>query len=110
MKPHGTEKPTHALERFASIRQIQLVDGEGEQAVLQRAWPADGAPPEAKDFKARLLKDRLTAGKLLSTDGDTLLIRAQLVCGIHEGSTRLDYLETIRAVTQAWQAPSMMSM
>ncbi|MBF94342.1 MAG: hypothetical protein CMH58_04175 [Myxococcales bacterium] len=98
-------KPTHALERFASIRQIQLVDGEGEQAVLQRAWPADGAPPEAKDFKARLLKDRLTAGKLLSTDGDTLLIRAQLVCGIHEGSTRLDYLETIRAVTQAWQAP-----
>ncbi len=97
--------PAQALERFASIRQVQLVEGEGEQAVLKRAWPEDGPAPDPADFKTRLLNDRLTTGKLLSLDGDTLLIKAQLVCGIHEGEIRLDYLDAIRAETAAWQDP-----
>ena len=98
--------PSKALERFASIRQIQLVEGEGDQAVLKRAWPDGEDPPPPADFKDRLLKDRLVVGKLLSADGDTLLIRAQLVCGLHEGAVRLAYLDAIRSTTKAWQAPS----
>lgn len=93
---------TEALHSFSSIRSLQLVEGEGEDAILKRAWPPQGLPEDPGRFRSRLLKDRLARGKLVSADGSTLLIRAQLSCGLHGNKERAHYLASIRSQCDQW--------